>query len=98
MTTVASVYANGLVKTFGELRAVDDIDLNHDVEAGDRLASRSETPQTLISPLSKSYYRVDAHLPVIGISGQGSTSRARRRVWSGGDSDFAVTNATRGCG
>ncbi len=27
MTTVASVYANGLVKTFGELRAVDGIDL-----------------------------------------------------------------------
>ena len=27
MTTAASVYANGLVKTFGELRAVDGIDL-----------------------------------------------------------------------
>ncbi|MBV9382225.1 MAG: hypothetical protein JOY82_15120 [Streptosporangiaceae bacterium] len=27
MTAVASVYANGLVKTFGELRAVDGIDL-----------------------------------------------------------------------
>ena len=27
MTTIASVYANGLVKTFGELRAVDGIDL-----------------------------------------------------------------------
>jgi ABC-2 type transport system ATP-binding protein len=27
MTTVASVYASGLVKTFGELRAVDGIDL-----------------------------------------------------------------------
>ena len=27
MTTLASVYANGLVKTFGELRAVDGIDL-----------------------------------------------------------------------
>ena len=37
MTTVASVYASGLVKTFGELRGVDDIDLNRDVKAGDRL-------------------------------------------------------------
>jgi hypothetical protein len=27
MTTVASVYASGLVKRFGELRAVDGIDL-----------------------------------------------------------------------
>jgi hypothetical protein len=31
------------------------------------LASRSETPQTLISAPSKSYYRLDAHLPVIGV-------------------------------
>jgi hypothetical protein len=34
---VASVYASGLVKTSGELRAADGIDLNHDVKVGDRL-------------------------------------------------------------